>query len=385
MLPRHTFKLAWIVIVLLLSPATSLAEDYLNESRTIAGSPQSTTERFNFTLKKDDPYPNFELTIQMSQGRADLRILNPAGRRLEALGAQECDLKLRPITGATTPGNYTLELTTSGAVGQWHLRVCGGPTPPKAPLGPGLASAIAMMLVAIVSVWFWRQRTGVPWRWFWVGAALWAVAVAAKFAIAIPLNGPLLTGLKSSLPYWAYLTVGSIYGGGLTGITEVLFTFIAALVWPRMAATAPRAVAVGVGAGAFEAALLAIAAAAGTLIAGVGTATWLGALVPAIERLIAILCHVASRVLALMAVASRRWVLFCYGFLLLSGIDAVAMYLHLSGQLNTMSFWTMEAMIAPFGLVSIPITRWCIRHWPSEPQSSASVTVVGEGGGGLNG
>ena len=66
--------------------------------------------------------------------------------------------------------------------------------------------------------------------------------------------------------------------------------------------------------------------------------------------------------------------LFCYGFLLLSGVDAVAMYLHLSGQMDKLSPWTMEAMIAPFALVSIPITRWCIRHWPAEPQPSADVT-----------
>jgi uncharacterized membrane protein YhfC len=236
-----------------------------------------------------------------------------------------------------------------------------------------------MMLVAIASVWFWRQRTGVPWRWFWLGAVLWTVAVAVKFGISIPLSDPLLRGLKSSLPYWSYLAVGAIYGGVLTGITEVLFTFIAALIWPRMAATAPRAIAVGVGAGAFEAALLAIGAAVATFVAGVGVATWFGALVPAIERVIAILCHVASRTLALMAVASRRWILFCYGFLLLSGIDAVAMYLHLSGQLNTISFWTAEAMIAPFALVSIPITRWCIRHWPAEPNPSARNEVIKEG------
>jgi uncharacterized membrane protein YhfC len=361
-----------------------MAQDYVNESRTIAGTPQSTTERFNFTLKKDDPYPNFELTIQMSQGRADLRILDPAGRRLQAVGAQDCTLMLQPIPGATTPGTYTLELTTTNALGTWHLRVCGGPTPPKASLGPGLASAIAMMFVAIASVWFWRRWTDESWRWIWVGAGMWTLAVAAKFAIAIPLNEPLLNGLKSSLPYWAYLTVGTIYGGVMTGITEVLFTFIAGLIWPRMAATAPRAVAVGVGAGAFEAALLAIGAAVGTLIAGVGAGTWIGALVPAFERLIAILCHVASRVLVLMAVASRQWVLFCYGFLLLSAVDAVAMYLHLSGRVSTMSPWTMEAVIVPFGLVSIPITRWCIRHWPSASQPSARATEVSEGGGGLN-
>jgi hypothetical protein len=59
-------------------------------------------------------------------------------------------------------------------------------------------------------------------------------------------------------------------------------------------------------------------------------------------------------------------VLFVYGFLLLSGIDAVAMWLHLSGKLDTLSFWTMEAMIAPFALISIPITSWCIKHWPPE-------------------
>jgi hypothetical protein len=64
------------------------------------------------------------------------------------------------------------------------------------------------------------------------------VAVAVKFGIAIPLTGPLLTGFKSSLPDWGYLTVGAIYGGYLTGITEVLFTFIAALIWPWTAATA---------------------------------------------------------------------------------------------------------------------------------------------------
>jgi uncharacterized membrane protein YhfC len=322
----------------------------------------------NFTINKDDAYPHFKLIIQ---GRADLRILNPAGQTLQRLGAVDCELKFQPIAGATAPGTYTLEVTTTRAIGEWRVWVRGGPTPPKVVRGPALASAAGMMLIAVASVWFWRNRSDVPWRWFWVGALLWTVAVVVKFAVAIPLNGPLLTGLKSSLPDWGYLTVGSIYGGVMTGITEVLFTFAAALIWPRMAATPQRAVAIGVGAGAFEAALLAIAAAAAAIFAGAGTTSWTAARVPVVERLIAILCHVASRVLAIMAVASRQWVLFCYGFLLLSGIDAVAMYLHLSGNVGTMSFWTMEAMLAPFALVSIPTIRWCIRYWPAgKPRES---------------
>jgi uncharacterized membrane protein YhfC len=370
--------MSWIVELFLLLPATTLARDYFEQRRTIAGPPQSTTERFTFTFDEDDAYPHFNLTIHMSQGRADLRILDPTGHTLQRLGAEDCEIKFQPIAGATSPGTYTLEVTTTRAVGEWHVRVRGGPTPPKITPGPALASAAGMMLVAVAIVWFWRKRTGIPWRWFWVGALLWTVAVAVKFGIAIPLNGPLLTGLKSLLPDWGYLSVGTIYGGVMTGITEVLFTFIAAMIWPRMAAAPQRAVAVGVGAGAFEAALLAIVAATAAFIAGAGPTAWLGALVPVVERLIAILCHVASRVLALMAVASRRWMLFLYGFLLLSGIDAVAMYLHLSGKVSTISFWAAEAMLAPFALASIPITRWCIRHWPTGPLPSSNETDVGE-------
>ncbi len=265
---KRVVLLSWFAGMLLLAPAATVAEDYVNESRTIAGKPQSTTERFKLTRASDDLYPYFDLTIQMSQGRADLRILDPAGRRVQSSGAESCTLKDQPIASALAPGTYTLELTTTGAVGSWHLRVFGGPTPPKPLLGPGIASALAMMIVAGASVWFCRRWTHAPWRWFWVGAALWTVAVAVKFAIAIPLNHPLLSGLKSSLPYWAYLSLGSIYGGALTGVTEVLFTYIAGLRWRQMAATADRAVAVGAGAGAFEAALLAIAAAAATLFAG---------------------------------------------------------------------------------------------------------------------
>jgi uncharacterized membrane protein YhfC len=285
------------------------AKNYLDESRTIANAPQSTTERFIFTLGKDSRSPHIELVIQMTQGRADVHIVGPGGRKVQDIGAQRCTVK-QPLIGATSTGNYTVELTTSEAVGYWRLRIYEGPVPRKRPLGLGLAAAGFMMLVAVASVWFWRRRTGVAWRWFCVGAAVWAVAVAAKFAIAIPLNGPVFKGLKGLLPYWSWLTVGTVYGGALTGVTEVLFTLIAALIWRRMAATAARGVAVGVGAGAFEAALLAIVSAVGRIAAGASGVTWGILLAPATERLIAILCHTATRALVLLAVARRRWKLF---------------------------------------------------------------------------
>lgn len=371
MLTRHVMY-SWTFGLALLIARTTLAKHYLDVSRTITETPQSTTERFTFILEKDGLYPYYDLAIQMTQGRVDLRILDPAGRNVTRTGARVCTVPNQPIPDATSPGTYTVEITTTDAIGQWHLRIYGGPAPPRPSLGPGLASAGAMMLVAMASVWFWRRRSGVAWRWFWVGAALWAVAVAVKFAIAIPLNKPVLEGGKALSPHWAYLTTGTIYGGVMTGITEILFTLIAALIWRQMAASAARGVAVGVGAGAFEAALLAVVAAIGPLVAGGSGPTWSIALAPAAERVTTILCHVASRGLVLLAVARRRLAIFWYGFLLLSGVDAVAMFFSLTGRADTLSPWTMEALIAPFGLASIPITIWCIRRWPAMPDAPDS-------------
>ncbi len=76
----------------------------------------------------------------------------------------------------------------------------------------------------------------------------------------------------------------------------------------------------------------------------------------------------------LLAVAQRRRVLFWYGFLLLSGADAFATYLYLTDQVGKISPWTIEAMLVPFGLVSIPIIAWCVKHWPIATQTPPSQT-----------
>ena len=137
----------WFVFILSI-PGMVEANEFVNESRTITGPPESTTERFNFVLGQDDPYPHFELTIEMSQGRADLQIFDPAGRRLQSLGAQSVTLPLQPFLDATTPGTYRLELVTTEALGQWHLRVCGGPKLARLSIWPDLTAALGMILVA---------------------------------------------------------------------------------------------------------------------------------------------------------------------------------------------------------------------------------------------
>jgi uncharacterized membrane protein YhfC len=202
-----------------------------------------------------------------------------------------------------------------------------------------------------------------------------------KFAWAFGLNKPILHVLKQTLPQPAYLPCASIYIGLLTGVFEIGVTLVAALIWRKWATDAKRAVAIGLGAGAFEALLVGLSALAqGAALAGgflpqnvaeqiVGTAlltpfVWLAG---PVERAIAILCHTSSRTLTILTVATHRWRYFWGGFALMTAIDAVAGYVLLSGTLTAHSVWWVELAIAPAAIVSVPILIWCLRHWPTTP------------------
>jgi uncharacterized membrane protein YhfC len=96
------------------------------------------------------------------------------------------------------------------------------------------------------------------------------------------------------------------------------------------------------------------------------------------ERIIAILCHIASRTLVLFAVASRRWTFFWYGFLLLSAIDVIAGWLYVTDTVNAFNMWWVELMLAPFAFVGVPIVKWCLRKWPepAQPASGPPMTTL---------
>ncbi|MHC4788596.1 MAG: YhfC family glutamic-type intramembrane protease, partial [Planctomycetota bacterium] len=124
-----------------------------------------------------------------------------------------------------------------------------------------------MMVVGAGFVVGWKVRGRAQWRWFWAGAAVWAVGVALKVAWAVPLNRHIIGALDGALPRPAYLAVGSLYIGLLTGVFEIGVTLLAALIWRSMARAGARAVAVGIGAGGSEAVLLGAATLIAVLVA----------------------------------------------------------------------------------------------------------------------
>lgn len=235
-----------------------------------------------------------------------------------------------------------------------------------------------MMLVAIAAVVFWRRLTHVSYRWFWIGAGLWTVAVAIKFAIAIPTNGPIFKYLESTLTYPAYLVVGGLFGGLESSLTEIGLTWLAVLIWRQLGSNADRAIGIGIGAGAFEAFLLGLLGAlavAGAMtgveetklirdqIDAVAQTSPLFWLIGTAERVIAVLCHASTRALVLLGVVHRRpWMVF-WGFAIFTILDGIATTAHLTGKLGTFSMWWIELALLPAALVSIPILYWCYAQW----------------------
>jgi uncharacterized membrane protein YhfC len=343
--------------------------------------PTSRTQAVSFDVPAGAEAIALDIEAKLSQGKVAMRLFDPSGktaREHSTGGSMSVQADVVDTSGRS--GSYRIEVVPQSAVGTWSVRAYRLPRRSGTLLY--LFPGAAMALVALLAAALWRRWSGGRWRWLWAGAAVWTVGVALKVGWAVALNGPVLGALKRGAPEAVYLAAGSVYIGALTGVFEIGVTLVAGLVWRQMAKDAERAVGVGVGAGAFEAFVLGLAACVGAVYAFSGAegsakllaqstrataATPLFWLVGPVERVLAILCHTASRALVLLAIARRRWVYFLWGFLLMTGLDAIAGWAHLSGQLGRISLWWIELAIAPFAVVSIPLIRWCIRGWPSPP------------------
>ena len=246
-----------------------------------------------------------------------------------------------------------------------------------------LVSGIIVVILSIGVVAWWKRRYRESMKWAWLGAGIWAIGVVLKFLFAMLANEPVLAWIKPLFSETLYLLTGSLYIGSLTGIFEIGITLLFAVLIKKMLKNPRIAISIGVGAGAVEALLIGFSQlgnAVYLLYGGQGSSEIMGSLAHTIslnpyffllapvERAITICCHISSRVLTIYAVSRRKYGYFWAGFLLMTGIDAIAGYAHLSGMLTTTTTWWIELAILPFAVVSIPVVIWCARKWPrSEP------------------
>jgi hypothetical protein len=224
--------------------------------------------------------------------------------------------------------------------------------------------------VAALAKWKWQIQM----RWLWCGALLWAVAVGEKLLLGVTIN-PAVFGALRHLPNSLYLTLGSCYGGLISGVTEVGMTLVAGLLWRWLADDARRAVGIGLGAGAFEAICFGLMMMAGNEFMTLNQAGFgVSAFIPPVERLIVIPCHVAVRSMTFYAVATGRWSWFWGGFVLFSALDGIYILRHLNHTFHTTNPWWIE--LSPihlaFPIISVLLVRYLWRHWPPTRHSSFS-------------
>ena len=239
--------------------------------------------------------------------------------------------------------------------------------------------AVGMMIVASAAVIYWRRVSKLQFRWFWLGAGLWTIAVALKMVCALLTNKAAIGFMSETLSSYPLLILGGgLFVGLQSSFFEIGLTLLAVLIWRQLGRDANRAIGIGMGAGAFEAMLLGLVSLTGILAVLIGipetekiregidktaAVTPLFWLVAPAERIIAILCHASSRALVLLGARNRKTMMAFWGFLIFTLLDGVAGAAHISGKIGTISMWWIELAILPFALISIPILRWCYTRW----------------------
>lgn len=230
--------------------------------------------------------------------------------------------------------------------------------------------AVLMMLVGLSAVVLCQAIWRTPLRLFGLGALLWTISVAVKFAIAIPLNKPVDAALQAIVPKHSADVTFWIYIGLLTGITEVGIFLAIARWFQRRQWRWKDAISIGVGFGAIEAVLLGIALA---IIVATGQTSGPGTLVGVLERFLTIFIHTVTTVAAIYAVTRRKWGWFAFAFIHKSGVDAVATYIQLAGNhLMATHPWRVElGIFGPFAYIAIPIllilkNKWECGHEPRQ-------------------
>ncbi len=235
-----------------------------------------------------------------------------------------------------------------------------------------------MIAVALVFVVFARQRGG-SWLYLGLGALCWVVTcLLVKSKLSELVEPVVYPALFVPEKLWAPGSVlFYVYVGALTGVTEVLLTWLL-LRYTRLGrVTWAKALAFGVGFGAFEALYLGFQQLASIITAlsspqsiteaALNNLQLLGnplyGLAPVADRLGAILAHILCNVLLFYGAASgqARWLWVSFAFKSL--LDAVVGFAYFWGSETLVKLWTIEGLVLAFGIAAWWGTRQIQRRY----------------------
>lgn len=233
-----------------------------------------------------------------------------------------------------------------------------------------LLSGTGMIAVAIVPVFYWRQKSEVALRFFLWGALAWVVGIVLKSIASLP-TPTVVANVRNILPGFLAESILWLFIGLLTGVFEGGATLGFAQINKIRTSTWSEAVGFGLGFGAIEAFLLGgyslltvalivlvpdkLSPELLQLASSGNNSLWLIP-APIVERASAVLLHTFSCVLIIYAVQTRKWKWFWVSFFYKTAVDAVAGFAQLTygvQNLTTLSTWIMETVFLIFGLVGL--------------------------------
>lgn len=280
------------------------------------------------------------------------------------------------------PGTYRYGMVWEGPVQLAQYSIAWKPHPIEvAEVQPiALLAGAGMLLVALGYVTYALVRK-LGLAYLGLGALAWGLTVALKFAWAIPLNTPIYNALTGRLSEGLANLIFYVYVGALTGVFEGAITWLVLRYTSLGRVRWGRALAFGIGFGAFEALLLGLSNVGSVLVALTAPESLppttleqiaqlnsvLFGLAPVWERFFTVLIHIFANVLLFYGAVKReaRW--FWLSFAYKTGIDAVAAVAQLQGLVTPGDIWIIEAIVALWGIAGWFGTRWVAARYPALP------------------
>lgn len=311
-------------------------------------------------------------------GNARFVLLAPSGETVIEQRFEAERVMVLEMAEVAEAGPYTIRISAEEVPGEWQLSVISAQS--NAPFYGIFAGGVLMLLVGLAAGMGWWWFTGVQFRWMALGGGLWLAGLVLKGAFSMVSAGPVMEWLEANLPHAAHIAAASLYVGIQSSVFEIGAVILLACYLRSMAKTPIRALSIGLGAGALEAVLISTGplisvpmafseGASANMVQSVYlhsvAHTSLFFLATPVERILAILAHVASRGLILYGFATHRVRPAVWGFLLFTGLDGVAGFAHVSGFVGAVSLWWIELMLLPFALISVFVISWLLRRWPA--------------------
>lgn len=243
-----------------------------------------------------------------------------------------------------------------------------------------LLSGLGMIAVGVGAMAYWYYKKRISPVYFFIGGVLWFVAIAIKVVMDVTVSAALAQQAMIIFAPLAAAVLLGLYYGLRTGILESGITYLAVRFTKLSKSGFDEAVALGIGFGGTEAALLGLLSLVNTaallmmpeLVATLPASVLeqyalIMVPVPIIERLFTLFCHVFATVLLVYAARFHALVWLAVSILyktLLDGMLPVSNYL-LAGMGMYAKYGIVEVFVIIMGIVGLAGLVWIRKKWLS--------------------